>query len=42
MNEAYYGSSDATTQSIILDGQHANKSADILREILSKYKYTYE
>ena len=42
MNEAYYGSSDATTQSIILDGQHANKSADILKEILSKYKYTYE
>ena len=41
MNEAYYGSSDATTQTIILDGQHANKSADMFREFLSKYKYKH-
>ena len=41
MNEVYYGSKDATTQSIILDGQYANRSADIFREALSKYKYEH-
>ena len=37
MNQAYYGSNDATAQSVTLDGEYANKSADALRKILSKY-----
>ena len=42
MNTAYYGSSDATTQSVIIDGQHANKSANAFREYLTQFKYQYD
>ncbi len=42
LNEAFYGTADATTQSVVLDGQYANKSADAIREYLSKNKPQYD